>query len=108
MVNPQTETTPFAGCLARMFWMIGGLVVLIFISLAIFRNSAFSIYDIAFAVIVMAMILVRLLDIRYLRGETADGQPATIRDWRRYAVRLAASSAGFWAVLHGVAWIINK
>jgi hypothetical protein len=32
------------------------------------------------------LILARLIDIRYLGGETMDNKPATLRDWRRYAL----------------------
>lgn len=108
MTDQETAATPLAGCLVRLFWMVGGLIALFFLSLSIVGNRGFSVYDPAFAAIAVAMILVRFLDVRFLKGETADGNPATLRDWRRYAVGVAVCSFGCWLVLHGVAWLVNQ
>lgn len=108
MTNQETEATPLAGCLVRLFWMVGGLIALFFLSLSIVRTAGFSAYDAAFAAVAAAMILVRFLDVRFLKGETADGHPATLRVWRRYAVGVAVCSFGCWLVLHGVAWLVNQ
>lgn len=104
----ETASTPFAGCLVRLFWMVGGIIALLFLSLSIVRSGGLSAYDPAFAAVAAAMILVRFLDVRFLNGETADGHPATLRDWRRYAVGVAVCSFGCWLVLHGVAWLVNQ
>lgn len=107
MHAPESSGTPVFGCLPRLFWMIGGVVILFFVSLGILRTPSFSVYDAAFAATLAAMILARFLDIRYLNGETADGNPATMRDWRRYSVVLTAASFGCWLSLHAIAWLMR-
>jgi len=41
-----------------------------------------------FWLVALALILARYIDIRYLKGETADNKPATLKHWRRYSVIL--------------------
>jgi hypothetical protein len=46
------------------------------------------------------MIIVRFLDIKFLDGQTAAGQPASIKHWLRYAIALVVISAVIWATAH--------
>ncbi len=39
-----------------------------------------------FWLIALGLILARYVDIRYLKGETTDNKPATLKHWRRYSV----------------------
>jgi hypothetical protein len=107
MAEPETDRTPVAGCLARLFWMAGGLLALIFLSFSIFKHHAFSIRDLAFLLIVLCLVLIRYVDIRYLHGETAEGEPATMSHWRRYTIGLLSGSLGVWLVLHVLSRFIH-
>jgi hypothetical protein len=51
------------------------------------------------------MIIVRFLDIKFLDGQTATGEPATLAHWRRYAVLLIVISAIIWSAAHAVVYL---
>jgi len=45
-----------------------------------------------FWLIALALILARYVDIKFLKGETADNKPATLKHWRRYSVILLSAA----------------
>ena len=89
-----------AGCLTRSVWMLGGNVLLAYLLFSVVHNPARPLTGtaIAYAATIAAMILVRYLDIRFLSGETADGQPATMKHWRSYSIILVVVSLAMWAL----------
>ncbi len=103
MAAPEKTNTPFAGCFCRLIWMLVGIVALLFLGIEIVRRPGFSGVDAAAGAVVAGMILARFVDVRYLNGQTADGKPATMADWRRYSVRLAALALVLWGLLHAIA-----
>jgi hypothetical protein len=64
------------------------------------ESSSTRVSDIIFWCVVPAMIIVRFLDIKFLDGQTATGEPATLSHWRKYAISLIIISAIIWAVAH--------
>ena len=52
------------------------------------QGNAPGLADMIFWLIAFALILARYVDIKYLKGETADNKPATLKHWRRYSVIL--------------------
>lgn len=97
------NASPPAGCLVRLLWLIVGNVALALIAFAIFHHQggfALSFRDLIFWLLVPTLLMLRYLDIRYLEGKTADNRPATIADWRRYAVGLLAASLVLWLAVH--------
>ena len=102
MAEPETDHTPVVGCLARLFWMAGGLIALIFLSYSIVQHHSFSIRDLGFWLLIIFLVMTRYLDIRYLHGQTAEGEPATMEHWRRYTLGLISGSLGLWLILHGL------
>lgn len=102
MAAPEKTNTPFAGCFCRLIWMLVGIVILLFLGIEIVRRPGFSGVDAAAGAVVAGMILARFVDVRYLNGQTADGKPATMADWRRYSVRLAALALVLWGLLHAI------
>lgn len=93
---------PAAGCLLRIFWMIIGNVILLFSAYGITQqqDSLLSIADIFYWVFVAALLGARYADIRYFGGMTAEGAPATIADWRRYALVVLIICTGLWLAAH--------
>jgi len=88
------EYDPPAGCFLRLFWMMIGNVVLLFCVYGIIqhRSSVLSIADAFYWAIVGSLLAARYVDIRYLYGTKADGDPATMAHWRRYATVLGVVS----------------
>ena len=97
---------PPAGCFLRLFWMMIGNIVLLLCVYSVIqhRSSVLSIADAFYWAIVGSLLAARYVDIRYLHGTTADGDPATIAHWRRYAVFLVLIATGLWLVAHAIAY----
>jgi hypothetical protein len=101
---PQPElpakSTSCLGLLLRLFWIVVGHVVLGFLAVFIFQSGVYSLLDVAYWLVVGGMITIRFLDITRLRGQTADGEPATLSHWRRYTLLLLLVYGGTWALVH--------
>jgi hypothetical protein len=91
-----------SGCLARIFWMAAGNVLLFFFAAGIFSKSpgVLSWLDLGYWLVVAAAVTVRYTDVRYLGGRTADGVSATLRDWGRYAAILVGAAVVVWGAAH--------
>jgi hypothetical protein len=103
--QPLQEQTTFTGCFARLFWMGAGTVALLLLTALIAQKEALSLtlFDLGLWVVAAAMVAVRYLDISRLRGQTIEGQPATLADWRKYSVSLAVVTLALWIAAHLVA-----
>jgi hypothetical protein len=99
------EYDPASGCLLRVFWMMIGNVLLVFCAYAIFQNrqSLLGVADAFFWATAVSLLAARYTDIRYLRGRTADGNPASLVHWRRYAATVLVASAILWFFAHAAA-----
>jgi len=90
--NQQVPIKPesSSGCLSivvRLTWIFG-VSLLVFGAIFIMQGKAPGLADIIFWLIALGLILARYVDIKYLKGETSDNQPATLKHWRRYSVIL--------------------
>jgi len=82
--NPESSS----GCLSivvRLTWIFG-VSLLVFGAIFIMQGKAPGLADAIFWLITLGLILARYVDIRYLKGETTDNKPATLKHWRRYSV----------------------
>jgi hypothetical protein len=97
---------PPAGCFLRLFWMTFGNVLLLACAYGItmHQTSLLSIADVLYWAMVGSLLAARYVDIRYLQGTTADGDPATLAHWRRYAAIVGVVSAILWLGAHTVAY----
>lgn len=93
------------GILARIYWMFLGNVLLLFLLALLFTKAPSfpSLLDAAYGGVVVSLILVRFVDIRWLKGETGEGQPATLTHWRRYTILLGSVGIGAWLLARGLA-----
>lgn len=105
--TPSTDSPSggLAGLLARLYWMIVGsaLLALLAYSIAFQEGTALSRNDLAFWVVVATMAAVRWVDVRFLAGQTTEGAPATLTDWRRYVIGLVVVAVGVWLAAHATA-----
>jgi hypothetical protein len=100
--QPQTEPIEIhqtaAGEVLRMLWLAWGNAALLFAAGFIAKQPAwtFTWTDALYWGLVAALITIRYVDIAWFRGLTANGEPATMRHWFRYAPTLTGIAAGFW------------
>jgi len=105
--NP-TSTPPRgltgSGCLIRMLWFLAVPAVLLLSAAIIVQQhrKPFTAADAVFFGTVVLAAVIRYLDIRFSRGETVTGNPATMRHWRRYAILLILVSLIVWSAAHAV------
>jgi hypothetical protein len=78
---------------------IGNLALLL-IGLLILERNAFSVLDAIYWLVVIAVLMARLMDIRRFGGRTIDNEPASMHHFRRYVLKLPLVAAGFWAFAH--------
>jgi len=102
-VPPKPPEAEQAGCLstiARIIWiMAGNFALIIMLGLIVLRKS-FSFLDAVYWAVVAALLFIRYADIKWLKGQGPDAQPATMKDWGRYARLLLVLAGGVWAVVH--------
>jgi hypothetical protein len=103
-VEPRSEPTGCLPGLLRLVWVLLGNAALFFFAVFIAMRMAPVVMDLAFLALVIGLLVVRYVDITKFKGETSEGQPATLEDWRRYAVWLAVGSAALWALARFVAF----
>jgi hypothetical protein len=92
-----------SGCLVRLFWMGVGNLVLVLAAIGIGQNRGgftLTAMDVLFWAMALCLLAVRYIDIRYLGGETADSRPASMSDWRRYALTVLGVSLALWLGAH--------
>lgn len=96
--HPKSASRPRSVFL-RLHWMLLGGAALATCALLLFRGetSIVSIPSVAMWAVAVSMIAARWVDITRFHGLTADGEPATRGHFRRYALGVAAATAGLWA-----------
>ena len=101
----MSRPTEPIGCLpvvVRLLWLVVGNGALLLLSILIAQERTFSALDLAFWGSVVALILVRYIDITRLGGLTKDGEPASLRDWRRYILFLLLGAGALWGLAHAL------
>jgi hypothetical protein len=90
------------GLFLRLYWvMLGnGVVVIAAVFPLAYPQMPTALPLAGFGFGVLSLIAARFVDIRYCGGQTADGTPASLDDWKRY-VRIVVPSA---LLLLGVVW----
>lgn len=72
------------------------------------ESSSTRASDTIFWCMVLAMIIVRFLDIKFLNGQTATGEPATLSHWLKYAIVLIIISAIIWSAAHAAVGLFKS
>jgi len=97
----KTEYTSGAGCFTRLYWtLLGNAALAITFGILLHRHPEFpSITDAACLLLVLSLVYARYIDIRYCKGETGDGKPATMAVWRKYSLLLSFGSVCVWLAI---------
>ena len=110
MANPpsvQEKTATRAeglGCFVRLLWMGAGNIALLYLFLMLARRPAgeafLSWIDGAFWGLVIALVVIRYLDITKLGGLTVSNDKATTGTWWRYSLLLGVVAGAVWGAGH--------
>jgi hypothetical protein len=103
---PDPRQDSLLGLFARVFWALGGNIILLFTASKIYRaQTLLSGFDLLFWAVVLSILLVRYVDIKYLKGVNYEGLPATMEDWRKYVKYFSIIAAGLWLLVHGLSFL---
>ena len=94
------EPTGCLGVIVRLSWLAVGPALLFALTFKIGDTARFSALDVLFWAVAAGMVVVRHFDIARLGGQTANCEPAGMRDWRRYAIAVPLAAAALWALAH--------
>jgi hypothetical protein len=90
--------------LVRLYWMLlGNMAVAVSAAAVASAPAAPSPADAVLGASILSLIAVRYADIAYLDGATAEGEPATIADFRRYAAGVAGVGLALWIAATAIA-----
>lgn len=107
-VQSSASGSSNAGCLgmiARIYWMGAGFLVPFFLAVGILRGRGFDLTasDLGYWAGILSLAIVRLVDVRFLNGDTSTGQPATMADGWKFAGLVLVAGLAAWGLAHGVA-----
>ena len=107
-MNPSPPSSELPA-VARVFWMMIGPAILVLLTLAVgSKGSGWSTpQDLAFLIVLTAVIFARWFEFRAGNPKTTTGDPATPDDLRRYVIGASAIGLGVWIVanLIGNHWL---
>ena len=104
-MTDQARSHPVLSLLLRMFWTFfgGAALVLVLARVAYHGRGELSWLDGLYGGIALGMVLARFIDVRYLEGETADGERrATLRDWMAYSASVLGAAGVGWLALRAL------
>lgn len=95
------------GCLVRLSWLVFGNFVLLLSLLSILRapSQSLTAADAIYLAAIAALIALRYVDVCYFAGTKSTGEPATLADWRAYAVRVVVLAGGLWGLVRLGTWL---
>jgi len=97
-----------SGCLLRVYWMLLGNALVILCAYQIVEaEGALSLVDLLYWLGVASLVAARYVDIRSMEGRTAEGEPATMRHWKRYSLGVLGISAALWLATHGLRYVVG-
>jgi hypothetical protein len=108
-VNHKTSAGSGGSLGLRLVWTIVGNAAALFalVGIVVRREMLPSTMDALYWGFVALVIGARFLDVRRYGGTTADGGPATLATWRRFALTVLAVALGAWGVAHGIAALLR-
>ena len=87
----------------RAYWMFFGFIPpLVAVKMLLESKQFPSTGDLLFAISLLLIIFARFVDIRFLEGKRADFEPATMRDFYQFSLKIVLIFAFLWSVLRFV------
>lgn len=92
----------FAGFFIRLYWMAFGhlITILLVIRMAVKNPESIMLLNIFYFLNTACLVISRYVDIQYLNGLTTEYEPATIKDWKEYSVKLIIISLLLWIIVY--------
>lgn len=98
--SPAQEPTGCLSVIVRLSWMAVGPALLFFLLFRIAEVGRATVLDVLYWAVAVGLVVLRRVDITRLGGQTANGDPAGLADWRRYALGVGVAALGLWGFAH--------
>jgi hypothetical protein len=97
------------GLLVRLYWIfVGNIFLLLLLVFIVQKKTSFpSLVDAACLITAASLVIVRYIDIRFLNGQTGEGKPATMSDWRSYAMLIGSIGVGGLLLAHMLVYFLK-
>lgn len=96
--SSDSESTSLGALLLRLTWMAFGNIVLMICAALVSKGTAPVLTDVLFFATAVGLVVVRYVDITRFGGQTSEGEPATLADWRKYAIGVSIVSLVIWGL----------
>ena len=105
--DPSTSSAMnVIGVFVRLGWFMLGPGVMFLSFFAITQHgNRISWADGIFGLSAAACLVLRCVDVAFLKGQTGSGEPATMADLGRYSIKLLIIVLALWGVAHGIAYL---
>lgn len=110
MTNRSSSTLPkseelssVGGMLTRIYWMLLGHPVVVAAAYYIASGKTAILTNTIFFLLVVSIIAARYIDIKFYRGQTAEGEPATMKHWKKFTFIVLGYSTALWILVYFVA-----
>jgi hypothetical protein len=86
----------------RVYWMILGYIPFMVGAKLILKNkqNLFAMGDAILALTTVLVLIARFVDIKFFKGETKDGVPATMKNFFIHSIILIVVTIALWMCLH--------
>lgn len=104
--TPPPPIAPMNNLFIRLIWLLYGNAVLgiCWFSIASRGIRTFDIADYVYLGTIVIMLMARHVDINRFQGHTADGTPATMLHFKRYAIQLVSIGIVMWIAAQFIAY----
>lgn len=102
-LSKSEELTSLGGMLARIYWMLAGHPAITISAFYIASGKSPIIANIVFFLLVASVIMIRYIDINFYKGQTAEGEPATMKHWQRFSLIVLCYSSALWLLVFLIA-----
>jgi len=103
--QPPSESESDRGCLpalVRLTWIFGG-IALVYCAFYIAQRKGTVLTDLIMLLTTLGLIVIRFADIRFFKGETLNNQPATLKHWRLYSLKILIAAGLLYALAKFIA-----
>lgn len=97
------ESSSFSGMTTRVYWMLLGHPVIATSAYYIATGKSPIISNTVYFLLVISVILARYSDIKFFNGQTAEGEPATMKHWKRFTFIVLGYSSALYMLVFLVA-----
>lgn len=108
---PQKSSyTPIGSLVMRVYWLVIGHLLIFSFGVAILMNHLQNnlLINCCFWVSVVLCPIARWVDIKRYKGQTSEGEPATMQHWKKYTLFVVGYAVPLWIAVQFLARVLDS